>query len=168
MNIMKRLTAMLFCLLLLFTVCACDNNTSVFATDEAIADTTFSKMINAIRSKDALELVNMFADSVKIKKELQSSAVDFLEYIQGEVTSFSTASEAGVGVDYQVENGKKTKEIQTSFSLKTTESVYYIAVKERVGGDAGLLSVYIIKAEDWEEDYVYRGDGLWIMGVSIE
>ena len=112
MNIMKRLTAMLFCLLLLFAVCACDNNTSVFATDEAIADATFSKMINAIRSKDALELVNMFADSVKIKKELQSSAIDFLEYIQGEVTSFSTASEAGVGVDYQVENGKKTKEIQ--------------------------------------------------------
>ena len=31
-----------------------------------------------------------------------------------------------------------------------------------------LLSVYIIQAEDWEEDYVYRGDGLWTIGISIE
>ena len=32
----------------------------------------------------------------------------------------------------------------------------------------GLLSIYIIKSEDWKEDCVYRGDGKWTPGIHID
>ena len=65
--------------------------------------------------------------------------------------------------------------IKAPDSLKTSDPVffkYYVAIKECTVDESdeaniGILSVYIIEAENWVEDYVYRGDGEWIPGIHI-
>ena len=49
---------------------------------------------------------------------------------------------------------------------------YYIAIRECTKDDfdnnnVGVISIYIIKSEDWDEDYIYRGDGKWTPGINI-
>ena len=140
--------------------------------DERIADKTFNEIINAIRLKDDAKIVDMFSSAIKSENDLPQSAVKFVNYIHGDIISFSSASEAGVGVDYKTENGKKRKEIQSAFCINTTESTYFIAIKECIkdgfdDNNIGLLSIYIIESANWTEDYVYRGDGKWVQGIII-
>lgn len=95
-----------------------------------------------------------------------------MDYIYGDVVSYSDAEEMGIGVDTNVEHGKTQKFIQSSFRLVTSEETYFIAIRQCVLDEAsknneGLISVYIINADDWSHSYVYRGDGVWTAGISI-
>lgn len=138
---------------------------------EETADNTFNEIISAIMLSDKSKIVNMFACSVRSDSMLSQSAAELFDYIRGDIVSFSAAAEAGVGMNAKIEHGKKQKEIQSSFLIKTTEDTYYIAIKERIldelNHDVGILSIYIIKSENWVEDYVYRGDGKWTHGINI-
>ena len=146
---------------------------SIFGEDNAkIADETFGKVIGAIESKDASKIVALFSDTVKNEGDLPQAATEFIDYIQGDIISFSSASESGVGADAYSESGKKRKEINASFSINTTESTYYIAIKECTRDDfdennVGVLSIYIVDSNKWPEEYVYRGDGKWLPGINI-
>ena len=78
-----------------------------------------------------------------------------------------------MGTDYIKEDGKKRKEIQSAFCINTTESTYYIAIKECIldefdDSNVGVVSIYIIESKNWIDDCVYRGDGKWIPGINIE
>ena len=64
------------------------------------------------------------------------------------------------------------KIIQSAFYLETSARKYYIAIRECTKDDfdnnnVGVISIYIIKSEDWDEDYIYRGDGKWTPGINI-
>ena len=140
--------------------------------DEKIADKTFNKIITAIKLENNSKIVDMFSDAIKREVDLSQSTLKFFDFIHGDIVSFSSASEAGVGTDYRTESGKKRKEIQSSFCISTTESTYYIAIKECVkdefdDNNIGIVSIYIIESNNWTKDYVYRGDGKWIPGINI-
>ena len=139
--------------------------------DEKVADKTFSEIISAIRLNDDSRIVNMLSNTIKSEENLSQSALRFVEYIHGDIISFSSASEAGVGANYKTETGKKIKEIQSSFCINTTESTYYIAIKECIKDEfddnIGIISIYIIESNNWTQDYVYRGDGKWVHGINI-
>ena len=109
------------------------------------------------------ETVDMFADSIKSEQSLSADASRFVNFIQGEIISVSRAFESLVGEEVYVEYGKKSKEIQSSFCVTTTENIYYVAVRERtkdeIDNKTGLLSIHIIEAKNWTTEYVYRGDG---------
>ena len=65
------------------------------------------------------------------------------------------------------------KEIQYSVTVETTAGKFHIAILECVTDDfdeenVGVTSIYIIKAENWQNDHVYRGDGNWTPGINIE
>jgi len=141
-------------------------------SDAKIADKTFNEIITAIGLEDGSKIVDMFSNTIKSEYNLSQSAVKFFNFIHGDIVSFSSASEAGVGADYRTENGKKIKEIQSSFRISTTENVYYIAIKECIRDDfdnnnIGIVSIYIIESNNWTEDCVYRGDGKWSPGINI-
>lgn len=168
------LSIILLILTVTFTSCFKDGaNIGLFGdNDEKNADKTFNEIVNAIRLKDDSKIVDMFSNAIKGEDDLSQSAVRFVNYIHGDIISFSSASEAGVGADYKTENGKKRKEIQSAFCINTTESTYYIAIKECIkngfdDNNIGLLSIYIIESANWTEDYVYRGDGKWVQGINI-
>lgn len=169
------LSIILFILTLTFTSCSSDEGTgrgSFGDNNEKIADKTFNEIITAVKLEDDSKIVDMFSNSIKSEDNLSQSALMFFDFIHGDIVSFSSASEAGVGADYRAETGKRRKEIQSSFSITTTESTYYIAIRECIKDDfddnnVGLMSIYIIESNNWTDDYVYRGDGKWTPGINI-
>lgn len=141
--------------------------------NEKIADETFNEIVSAISSKNESKIVNMFSNAIKGEDNLTQEASEFIDYIHGDIISFSSASEAGVGVDYKIENGKKRKEILSAFCINTNECTYYIAIKECTqdeidDNNIGIISIYIIESDEWTENYVYRGDGKWLSGINID
>ena len=176
MKIEKIGFALLFiALVCLLTSCSVmGDNMKIFKeSDETIADKTFERLVNAINSKNVLQIKSMFSNTIQGNGNLEEESYKLFEFIQGDIASYSSSSEMGVGTDIKSENGKSKKEIQSTFWIKTTKSIYYLAVKECVknefdNSDIGLLSIYIIKAQDWDKDYVYRGDGKWSRGVNID
>lgn len=172
---MKKMLPSILLLVLIVTFTSCSNgviNMGIWVdNDEKNADKTFNEIISAVRSKDASKIVDMFPNVIKNEDNLSQSALTFVNYIHGEIISFSSAAEAGVGADYRTERGKTRKEIQSSFCINTTESIYYIAIKECIkdefDNNVGVISIYIIEANNWTEDYVYRGDGKWTIGINI-
>ncbi len=171
---MKKVFLLIILLILTAIFPSCANGESgrgALENDEKIADKTFNEIISAIRLKDDSKIVDMFSNAIKRKDDLSLTALKFVNYIQGDIISFSSASETGVGVDYKTEAGKRRKEIQSAFSINTTENTYYIAIKECIknefDNDIGIISIYIIESNNWTEDYVYRGDGKWTQGINI-
>ena len=171
-----RKVILLILLILALTITSCSNGETgmgVFGdNDEKIADKTFNEIITAIRLQDDSKIVDMFSNSIKSEDNLSQSALKLFGFIHGDIVAFSSASEAGVGADYITETGKKRKEIQSSFCINTTESTYYIAIKECIkdefdDNNIGIMPIYIIESNNWTEDYVYRGDGKWTQGINI-
>ena len=160
--------------MIVFTSCTVKGTDLMFfESDEKIADETFNKIVSAIQKHDSAQIAELFARSVKNETELLQDTAMLINCIRGDVVSVSAAAEAGVGADYQKDDGKGRKEIQSSFCLKTTETQYYVAVKECVINDfddhgVGVIAIHIIESCNWAEDYVYRGDGNWTPGIVID
>ena len=169
---MKKVFLLIMPVILTLSFVSCFDG-SIFGEDNVkIADETFGKIISAIESNDASKIVELFSDMVKNEGDLPQAAIEFIDYMQGDIISFSSASVSGVGADVYSESGKKRKEINTSFSINTTESTYYIAIKECTidefdENNVGVLSIYIVDSNNWPEEYVYRGDGKWLLGINI-
>ena len=63
--------------------------------------------------------------------------------------------------------------IQPVFDIETSEQKYHVAMKECTidefnSDNVGVMSIYIIKDEDWKEDYIYLGHGKWELGINID
>jgi len=171
---MKRMhIVMVLIVMIVLSSCAGGADRMFLGSDEKIADETFSEIVIAIQNQDSAQIAKMFARSVKSEKELQQDASILIDYIRGEVVSVSAATEKGVGADYQKDDGKGRKEIQSSFYLETTQTSYYVAIKECVINDfdnrgVGVIALHIIEVCNWKEEYVYRGDGSWTPGIVID
>lgn len=172
---MKKICLLFITLVLFLTSCSLGGeNTNIFKeNDESIANNTFEKVINTIKSQENTELEALFSKVVQGEtSNLEENAINLIKFIQGDIVSFSDSSEAGVGADYKTEQGKKQKEIHSAFHIETSEQKYYIVIRECTKDDfdknnVGVISIYIIKSEDWNEDYIYRGDGKWTPGINI-
>ena len=165
---------LLIVLVFLCTSCSLGGNSALFAgkSDTDIADGTFKQLVDAINSHDSLKVEAIFSKNAQAETDIAKEAEALFAFVSGDILSYTLASDAGVGVDRKVEKGKQQKEIQSSFTLKTTDSEYHVAVKECVGDDfdennLGVRSVYIIESKDWNEDYIYRGDSAWTYGINL-
>lgn len=171
---MKRIW--LFVIILLMTICctACIFDMSIFKkSNEEIADETFSIVIGAIESKDQTKLLELFSETVQNEVyDLEENALEFFEFIEGDILSFSKAMESGLITHDSVDYGKRKKEIESAFNIKTSQKTYYFAIKECTRDDynddnVGIVSMYVIGSENWGKDYVYRGDAEWAPGINI-
>lgn len=168
---MKKFRLLILLLLLIFMITSCsgiDNDKN----DLEIADETFHNLISAVYAKNEIGIIELFSHTVREEADLERDASELVDFICGDFVSKSSASDSGIGTDSHVSEGKKRKEIQSSFCINTTENTYYVAIKECTVDESdeaniGILSVYIIEAENWVEDYVYRGDGEWVPGIHI-
>ncbi len=168
------ITQLSILVLFLFTSCTTQGDTMfLHESNESIADKTFAKVVGAIQSEDPSAIIQLLSDEVKgTSFSLEEDADRFIEFIEGDMVSFSNAAESGVGSDENMDRGKTRKDINASFSIETTEKTYYIAIKECVKNDfkrtnVGVLSIYVIEADAWTDEYVYRGDGEWTPGINI-
>ena len=167
---MKKVLFSILLLLSLLIHISCSKKE--FVDGEKIADATFNEIIDAIKHKADSKITAMFSKAIQDENSLSQDTLRLIDFIHGDINSISSASEGGVGTDYETNGDKKRKEIQSSFCIITTETKYYIAIKECVRDDfdsnnEGILSIYIIESSNWTEDYVYRGDGKWSRGINI-
>lgn len=143
-------------------------------SDESRAGATLENIVNAVNDNDAEALASLFSNNVLAERsDWRSSASEFIEFIDGKIITYTDPSDSGVFSSTEFEDGKKRKEIQPSVTVETTAGKYYIAILECVIDDfdeenVGIMSIYIISAENRQNDYVYRGDGNWIPGINIE
>ncbi len=181
---MKKVLVFATLLMLTFMLFACSGNKantsdgigsllSYKKTDAEIADATFEKLVSAIQSKNTTNIVDLFSAAAKTEADVEQEATQLIDFIQGDIVSFSSAGESGVGTDSEVLEGKAKKEIHSAFRLETTEAKYYIAVKECVENEfdnnsVGVLSIYIIESKYWSGGNDYRGDGKWTQGIHID
>ena len=171
-------TTCLLIIVLVFFLTSCslggDNMGILNQDDSIIANNTFERLINKIKTHDSSGIESLFSKTVQdATSDLEENCADLIQFIQGDIVSISDAADGGMRVDCKVEKGKIVKIIVSSFTCETNLHKYYVAMKECTKDDfdqdnIGLLSIYIIKSEDWKEDYVYRGDGKWTPGIHID
>ena len=169
---MKKICLLLIVLVLFLTSC---DNMGIFNEDDSmIANNTFERLINKIKANDSRGIKSLFSQTVQdTTSDLEENCVDLIQFMQGDIVSISDAADGGMRVDCKTEKGKIVKTIVSTCTCETDLHKYYVAMKECTKDDfdqdnIGLLSIYIIKSEDWKEDYVYRGDGKWTPGIHIE
>ena len=142
-------------------------------SNEAVADAMFANILDAMQTKEEARLIALFSKNIqKANPELQENARNFVEFLQGEIVSFSRAADSGVGVETEQTDGKWKQTIQSSFAIVTSEYTYYLAMKECTKDDfdpnnVGVQSIYIICEDNWKQEYVYRGEKEWAPGVHI-
>ena len=166
----QRNCAIFFLIALLLLSClGCKESLS----NGQVADQTVAQVLQFVAAQDSSGLLQFFAPNVQTATpELRDQITAFFTFLQGPVVSVSPAEDSGVGGISTVQNQKVHREIDSAFCLTTNQKTYYIAMLECVRDDAdmgnvGLLSLYVIDAENWNRDYVYRGDGRWTPGINV-
>ena len=163
----------LLIIVLLLTACVDPQNVGFVWDSIKVIDSTFDEIVTAIQAQDSTQIAEMFAPSIKSEEELLQDASMLISYIRGDIVSFSSAEDRGVGTHIEKDDGKRKEEIEASFCLETTETSYYVAMKECVINDfdnrgIGIIALHIIESGHWTEEYVYRGDGNWTPGIVID
>ena len=176
---MKRLFAALSLAIIACSFSACGfiefNSvvSSALVDNAEVANNTFQKIITAVSNRDANAIKKLFSNNVKQQvDDMDEKISELFEFIQGDIISYSDAKDRGVGVSTKTEHGKRRKDIQPCFCLTTSMHTYYFAIRECMvdtfdPNNEGLLSIYIIDADDWTEAYVYRGDSAWTPGINV-
>jgi len=172
---MKRFAMILISLMCFLVSCSPTQMLMDFPpqNEATIADKTFDKITSAINTQDDAKIVQLFSKNIQNEiDELQQQSRSLLDFIEGNIVSVSAAKDSGVGSHINNNKGKTIKEIESAFTVETTERTYHFFVRECIkdesdDGAVGLLCIYIIDAEDWAEDFVYRGDGEQTRGIII-
>lgn len=162
-------------LILAFLLTSCSPrifNRLKYLDSDAIADNTFGKLINAIKENDVAGIVSMFSQNVQNESDLQDDAQKLIDFIKGEITSYSLAREACTSSTLIKDKGKAEKTINASTTVWTDESVYYIGITKCVfnefnANDVGIFGLSIIEASIWNRDAVYRQNKN-ISGITID
>lgn len=169
---MKKTCLILTILMFLMTSCSFEDFINSF-DDSIIADNTFEKIIDSVKQKDAAQLTALFSKTAHDESaDLEADAEKFIEFIEGDIVSFSGSREGGVSAYGKTDHGKTLKIIQPTTIIETSEQKYHVAMKECTidefnSDNVGVMSIYIIKDEDWKETCVYRGDAKWELGINI-
>lgn len=172
---MKKIWPVFIVMMCLLTSCSLGGlHRGIFGEDNAsIANNTFGQVVNAIENQDKTALKALFSETVHQEAiNFDANADDLLNFIQGEIIPSHDTTNPGVGMEGKYEYGKKRKEIQSAFCIETSEQKYYIAINECSvdtfdKDNVGVKSIYIINAEDWKDECVYRGEGEWKLGINI-
>lgn len=170
---MKRFISLVLILFTLFALTSCSVG-DYLLSDESRAVITLEVIAHAVNDNDAESLAYLFSSNVLTdNSDLLDTSKEFIEFVGGEIITYSDPADNGISSSQEFEYGKMRKEIQYSVTVETTSGRYHIAILECVIDDfdeenVGVTSIYIINAENWQSDYVYRGDGHWTPGINIE
>jgi len=143
----------------------------LFSNDQEIANSQMDKVLNAIQNKDKDALKAMFSKNAVDKAENFDKNIDELfEFYQGNVISYDDRSALGSGETMNY--GERQKRLDSTYDVETTEGKYRFAIEDYIIDTAnpenvGIYSLYIIKAEDTDEQMAYRGDEKYTPGINI-
>ena len=151
---------------LLLSSCAAIGNKYILPEDtNSIANATIEEMIGFIKNRDAIALRAMFSlNTQRSSPYFGDDLTELIEFIEGDVISVSDAIDSGMSSERRYDYGKIIVTIQPCFTIITEKSKYYLAffqcLKDNNDSDnIGITTLFVINADDWDRDYVYRGDG---------
>lgn len=170
---MKKSICLIIILILILTLSSCIKGTPtsfLIDSDNELADTRIEQLFNAIKEQDKVALKETFSQkAIEEAKDIDDELDELLSFIQGEVVSWSR-DESPVAID-TVEYGKKTKQLEFWYNLKTNEQTYLIFLVDYPidtieSENEGLYSLRILKIED-ERKLTGTWDDWTIPGVYI-
>ncbi len=160
---MKEIVLICSAILIMLSLTSCFNlEARIGGNESQIADDTFNNIIEAIKEKNSLKIKELFSENVqKNNADLEQKAIDFFEFVEGDILSYSQAKDGGVSTTKRNEHGKKKIVINSSFTVETAESIYHIAINQCLRndfqkGNEGILSLSIIEDSNWNKEYRYR------------
>lgn len=117
---MKRVLILLIATVILLSSCSFGDfnmrKHMFLMNNNKVANESFEKIIVAIQNQDSAALKALFSKVAQSEaSNLGENSIKLFKFIQGDIVSFSDASEAGVGVDYKTEQAKKQKIVQSAF-----------------------------------------------------
>ena len=116
------------------------------------ADKRMEQLFHAFQKNDYNSIIDLFSKKAKSEnKTINADAVNLLEYIDGEVLSWSR-DESPITFS-ETEEGKHSMFLRTWFTLKTTKQSYLIfladyPIDEIEPDNSGLYTLKIIKKSD--------------------
>ena len=161
----------LLCALLLNS-CSFAQNVRWIQESENILNQTMEKMLNAVQNEDKKAFLELFSKNVcEDCEEIEEKAEELFVFFEGDIVEFGNSSY--VWDECVFEDGKRRKVSEGTYWIQTSEKNYYIAFHECIvdtfnKDNVGVISIYIIEADKWTEDYIYRGDGEWKTGINID
>ena len=133
--------------------------------ENKVAYKTMKKVVEAIRDQDKDALKSMFSIQALAEADDFDGSMDYLfEFIQGEIESLEIIKGLSIfdGINDDG-SGRSWKMIDSIGDIETSEQKYHISIQEvtkhsKEAERIGISSFSIISAEDWNEDYIFRGD----------
>lgn len=142
--------------------------------DRSIANTQFEQILNACKTQDKNALKVLFSEKViNENPNIDKSIDELLDFFQGDVVSYNDWGGSGAYAGKNDDgSGRNWKKLYSTYDLKTNKQTYRFAMEVVVVDTAspeniGISSLYIIKAEDSDMSFAYRGDGKWTPGINI-
>ena len=116
---MKRIILLFFTLLMLLALSSCSVISPL--SDESRAVVTLEVIVHAVNDNDAEELAYLFSYNVLTEKsDLLDTSKDFIEFVGGEIITYSNPADNGISSYEEFEYGKIRKEIRYSVTVETT------------------------------------------------
>lgn len=155
---MNKLIAVALVMMLLLSGCSYIPLSDFLQEDvNAVAENTFSLLVEAANNQDVKVLGSLFSDSAQEAiNDFDAELENFLMYIDGTIQSYT--SDNCTASSSKTTHGKKAKIISSYFSMVTSEAEYYVSVVECTvdnfdDKNVGVKAIAIINKQDWPYEY---------------
>lgn len=179
MNKIRHAATLCLVIVIILTFTSCSTGgplwlKNFFRSDREIANDYFEKIIIAIQNQDADVLKSLFSKkSIVGSSNFEKSMNMLFEFYKGEMISYNDwgALNASSGKNDDG-TGRNWKTLKSTYDVKTSEDTYRFAIETSLVDSAdadniGVLSMYVIRAEDSDMEFAYSGDGKWIPGINV-
>ena len=165
-----------FCIFtLIINLCACSaDGKNMFKTksDQDIANEKLDKVLQALENNDPAALKNLFSvNAINSSDSFESDLQLLIDYFDGKTIFYN--NQCALNVSRTREDDFEKKTISSTYDVETDKQIYRIAIQDVITNtldqnDVGINSLYIIiKSDDTDPNYAYRGDGKNTPGINI-
>ena len=165
-----------FCIFtLIINLCACSaDGKNMFKTksDQDIANEKLDKVLQALENNDPEALKKLFSvNAINSSDSFESDLQLLIDYFDGKTIFYN--NQCALNVSRTREDDFEKKAISSTYDVETDKQIYRIAIQDVITNtldqnDVGINSLYIIiKSDDTDHNYAYRGDGKNTPGINI-
>ncbi len=172
---LKRITALLSCFLITCTLslssCTFISDSEKYLSGDQRTIEAFSKILDAIMEEDKKALSELFSkEAFENAADFEKSQEELLELFKDKELKYEKRD--GWSESSQTQYGNMQKSICSGFTVFADDQTFYAAMKycsvdSMDRENEGVISIYLISAEEWETSESYMGDGKWTNGIHI-
>lgn len=146
---------------------------ALFDSQEERADKVVETLLTAAQENDKELIKSIISPNVTdsiTETELDNQIDAFCENFKGELTELIQSAST---ISQQKNDSVSTSYFEGTYSVKTTEADYLLALKLAIKNttdpdEEGIHSIYIIEEEKHNSEFAYWGGDVWEPGIWIE